>query len=75
MRYVFAVSVIISRAKTDNSQINAGIQAADGAIVSQEVRDTFENANTWLQEKRASAADNPTPQTNGTNGKRLQRTR
>ncbi|PPJ61351.1 hypothetical protein CBER1_09605 [Cercospora berteroae] len=41
--------------------INAGIQAADGAIVGPETRDAFEVADSWLQGKQA-------PVTNGTNG-------
>ncbi|KAF2216184.1 hypothetical protein CERZMDRAFT_93483 [Cercospora zeae-maydis SCOH1-5] len=42
--------------------INAGIQAADGAIVGPETRDAFEVADSWLQAKRASGVPN------GTNG-------
>ncbi|KAK4504771.1 hypothetical protein PRZ48_002733 [Zasmidium cellare] len=43
--------------------INAGVQAADSAIVSSELKNTFQNADTWLQQKRQAA-----PITNGTNG-------
>lgn len=32
--------------------INAGIQAADSAIVSSETKNTFRNTDTWLQQKR-----------------------
>ena len=48
-------------------QINAGIQAADSAIVSSDTRDTFQNVDTWLQAKRLEATK-LTNATNGTNG-------
>ncbi|CAK3800673.1 xpg i-region [Lecanosticta acicola] len=41
--------------------INAGVQAADSAILSTEIRNMFANANTWLQEKtKASRMSNGT---------------
>lgn len=43
------------------SAINAGIQAADSAIVSSETKSDFQTADTWLQKKRGMLV-------NGTNG-------
>jgi hypothetical protein len=37
------------------SQINAGIQAADSAIVNSETKNLFQSADTWLQKKREDA--------------------
>ncbi|KAF7184919.1 Uncharacterized protein HII31_13731 [Pseudocercospora fuligena] len=47
--------------------INAGIQAADSAIVSSDTRDMFQNVDIWLQAKRLEATK-LTNATNGTNG-------
>lgn len=44
--------------------INAGIQAADSAIVSSETKNVFQNADSWLQKKRGVLTNG----TNGTNG-------
>lgn len=48
-------------------QINAGIQAADSAIVSSDTRDVFQNVDIWLHAKRLEATK-LTNATNGTNG-------
>jgi hypothetical protein len=34
-----------------SSQINAGIQAADSAIVNNDTKNTFKNADEWLTQK------------------------
>ncbi|KJX95519.1 xpg i-region protein [Zymoseptoria brevis] len=44
--------------------INAGIQAADSAIVNSETKNLFQNTDTWLQKKRQEA-DSPVPVQNG----------
>jgi hypothetical protein len=36
-------------------QINAGIQAADSAIVNNDAKTTFKNANEWLNQKLQQA--------------------
>ena len=41
-------------------QVNAGVQAADSSIVSNETRKMFKGADDWLQAKREAA-----PSTNG----------
>ena len=37
------------------TQINAGIQAADSAIVNNDTKTTFKNANEWLTQKLQQA--------------------
>jgi hypothetical protein len=48
---------------TNIAQINAGIQAADSAIVNNDTKTTFKNANEWLMQKLQQA------NTANTNGK------
>lgn len=49
---------------TKPSQINAGIQAADSAIVNSETKNLFQNTDAWLQKKRQEA-ESPIPVQNG----------
>jgi hypothetical protein len=42
------------------AQINAGIQAADSAIVNNDTKTTFKNADEWLTQKQQQASPGST---------------
>lgn len=54
-----------STAANCETQINAGIRAADSGIVNTETKKTFQTADAWLKEK-LEQADVPDESTNGT---------